>query len=117
MRRPPNVWFLALLSFSLTGTVLYLRGYAANPPPTKLTSVVTESGYRSYSKHVTKSLSELGKMPELSEYILFFNRVPKCGSEMLVLLMQRLQGLNNFIHFRLKGSNKRKLNEEEQVPF
>lgn len=47
--------------------------------------------------------------------VLFFNRVPKAGSEMLVLLLQWLQGVNGFRHVRLPGGEKRRLNLVEQV--
>ncbi|XP_017768852.1 PREDICTED: uronyl 2-sulfotransferase-like [Nicrophorus vespilloides] len=67
-------------------------------------------------RHVTKSLSELGKMDEVSAHILMLNAVPKSGSEILVLLIQWLQGWNNFRHVRLKGS-KRKLSNLEQEEF
>lgn len=65
-------------------------------------------------KHVTKSLLELGAMDEISSHIVFFNRIPKSGSEMLVLLIQWLEGWNNFRHVRLKTQNK-KLTRLEQV--
>ncbi|KAF4525737.1 hypothetical protein B566_EDAN001997 [Ephemera danica] len=54
-------------------------------------------------KHVTKSLTELGTTPSTNNYMLFFNRVPKSGSEMLVLLITWLQGINGFKHIRLAG--------------
>ncbi|KAK4875228.1 hypothetical protein RN001_011650 [Aquatica leii] len=65
-------------------------------------------------KHVTKSLSALGPMDELNPFVLFLNSVPKCGSEILVYLLQRLQGWNNFKHVRLKGSARKSLNRVEQ---
>ncbi|PSN39230.1 hypothetical protein C0J52_24161 [Blattella germanica] len=76
--------------------------------------VVTSS---SAFKRVTKSLSELRQsvtVPELSGHVLFFNRVPKSGSEMLVLLLQWLQGMNGFRHVRLGGGDVRKLNRIQQ---
>jgi dermatan/chondrotin sulfate uronyl 2-O-sulfotransferase UST len=69
-------------------------------------------------RRITKSLAELRqdvKIPELSDYVLFFNRVPKSGSEMLVLLLQWLQGANSFRHIRLAGGNVRQLNRMQQV--
>jgi hypothetical protein len=69
-------------------------------------------------RRVTKSLAELRqdvKIPELSDHVLFFNRVPKSGSEMLVLLLQWLQGANSFRHIRLGGGNVRQLNRMQQV--
>ena len=76
-------------------------------------SLVTPS-FRS----VTKSLAELRsgiEIPELSDHVVFFNRVPKTGSEMLVLLLQWLQGMNGFRHVRLGGGNTRRLNRMQQV--
>lgn len=51
----------------------------------------------------------------MNERILFFNRVPKSGSEMLVLLLQWLQGDNIFRHIRLKNSVNRFLSFDEQL--
>ncbi|XP_050730349.1 heparan sulfate 2-O-sulfotransferase pipe-like isoform X1 [Eriocheir sinensis] len=48
-------------------------------------------------------------------HVLFFNRVPKCGSEMLVLLLQWLQARNGFRHVRLKNSVRRYLTRDEQA--
>ncbi|CAL4117231.1 unnamed protein product, partial [Meganyctiphanes norvegica] len=50
-----------------------------------------------------------------NDQMLFFNRVPKTGSEMLVLLLQWLQGDNSFRHVRLKNSVKRHLSFEQQL--
>ncbi|XP_063590489.1 uronyl 2-sulfotransferase-like [Penaeus indicus] len=47
--------------------------------------------------------------------MLFFNRVPKSGSEMLVLLLQWLQGQNTFRHIRLRNSVRRYLSRDEQM--
>lgn len=58
-------------------------------------------------RRATKSLSELPKVPELSDHILMFNRVPKSGGEALVLLLQLLQGRNSFRHIRLAGADGR----------
>lgn len=69
-------------------------------------------------RRVTKSLEELRqnvKIPELSDHVVFFNRVPKSGSEMLVLLLQWLQGVNGFRHIRLGGGNVRQLTRTQQV--
>ena len=69
-------------------------------------------------RSVTKSLAELRRgieIPELSDHVVFFNRVPKTGSEMLVLLLQWLQGMNGFRHIRLGGGGVRKLNRMQQV--
>ena len=50
-----------------------------------------------------------------TRHVLFFNRVPKCGSEMLVLLLQWLQARNGFRHVRLKNTVKRYLTTDQQV--
>jgi len=64
----------------------------------------------------TKSLNELeGRNDELSDHVLFFNRIPKTGSEMLVLLLQWMQGENGFRHIRLHGGKRRNLLLSEQV--
>ena len=46
---------------------------------------------------------------------LFFFRVPKTGSELVVLLLQWLQGANGFQHVRLPDSHIRKLDPTQQV--
>jgi hypothetical protein len=86
-------------------------------------NVVTRTGgsvpiVTSSLRSVTKSLAELRRgieIPELSGHVVFFNRVPKTGSEMLVLLLQWLQGMNGFRHIRLGGGSVRKLNRMQQV--
>ena len=55
------------------------------------------------------------QIPELSDHVVFFNRVPKAGTEMLVLLMQWMQGINGFKHVRLPGGNTRRLTRIQQV--
>lgn len=78
-----------------------------------------QTGYFSLApiKHATKSLAELGPMDELNAHILLFNRIPKSGSEMLLLLIQWLQGWNNFRHVRLKDDHKPKMNRTQQVNY
>lgn len=66
-------------------------------------------------KYVTKSLTELGKMDQVNKYFLFLNDVPKSGSEILILLLQRLQGINNYKHVRMRDGNKRHLIITQQV--
>ncbi|XP_069989577.1 heparan sulfate 2-O-sulfotransferase pipe [Penaeus vannamei] len=51
----------------------------------------------------------------VNDRMLFFNRVPKSGSEMLVLLLQWLQGENAFRHIRLRNSVRRFLSRDEQL--
>ncbi|KAL1132820.1 hypothetical protein AAG570_010772 [Ranatra chinensis] len=68
------------------------------------------------AKTVTKSLNEANCVtPTLAGSVLFFNRVPKTGSEMLVLLVQWLQTANGFRHVRLPGGNLRRLNRAKQA--
>lgn len=67
------------------------------------------------TKHVTKSLAQLGRMDNVNRHLLFLNHVPKCGSEILILLLQKLQGFNNYRHVRLIGGNKRRLSNGQQV--
>ncbi|XP_063974450.1 uncharacterized protein LOC135161096 isoform X2 [Diachasmimorpha longicaudata] len=53
---------------------------------------------------VTPSLAELGirgMLPEMNEDTLMVTRVPGAGVELLVLILQRLQGYNAFKHIRL----------------
>ncbi|XP_043468853.1 heparan sulfate 2-O-sulfotransferase 1-like isoform X1 [Leptopilina heterotoma] len=55
-------------------------------------------------KHVTPSLAELGgrgTLPEMNDHVLMVTRIPGAGSELLVLILQRLQGYNAFKHIRL----------------
>ncbi|XP_054256845.1 uronyl 2-sulfotransferase-like [Macrosteles quadrilineatus] len=74
-----------------------------------------EGSSRSPQGSSTRSFSEmLSSVPELSDHVLFFNRVPKAGSEMLVLLLQWMQGLNGYKHVRLAGGNTRRLTRQQQ---
>ncbi|XP_043519001.1 uronyl 2-sulfotransferase-like [Frieseomelitta varia] len=55
-------------------------------------------------RRVTPSLAELGvreSLHKVNEHILMLTRVPDAGSELLVLILQRLQGYNAFKHIRL----------------
>ncbi|CAH0554605.1 unnamed protein product [Brassicogethes aeneus] len=109
-------WFLVplILTLYLSGFFLYKTA------PVQVIAVRTTSHTTQASisfaplRHVTKSLAELDKMDEISKNFLFFNHVPKCGSEVLILLLQKMQGFNNFRHVRLKGGSKRKLNRLQQ---
>ncbi|CAG9761177.1 unnamed protein product [Ceutorhynchus assimilis] len=66
-------------------------------------------------KHVTKSMAQLGKMDEVNKHFLFLNSVPDSGSEILIFLLEKIQGVNDFKHVRLKGGNRRKLNKMQQA--
>ncbi|XP_043269733.1 uronyl 2-sulfotransferase-like isoform X1 [Venturia canescens] len=55
-------------------------------------------------RYVTPSLAELrgrGDLPATNDHVLMLTRVPGAGAELLVLLLQRLQGFNAFKHIRL----------------
>ncbi|XP_053976276.1 uronyl 2-sulfotransferase-like isoform X1 [Hylaeus volcanicus] len=55
-------------------------------------------------RYVTPSLAELGSrrsVAEMNRHILMLTRVPEAGAELLVLILQRLQGYNAFKHIRL----------------
>ncbi|KAL3268315.1 hypothetical protein HHI36_007433 [Cryptolaemus montrouzieri] len=69
-----------------------------------------------YINAVTKSMKDLGKMDEINKYVLLMNQVPNCGGEFLILLLQKLQGYNNFRHIRLKRG-KQILSSYEQNEF
>ncbi|XP_018020440.1 heparan sulfate 2-O-sulfotransferase pipe-like isoform X3 [Hyalella azteca] len=58
--------------------------------------------------------SQPREKPDLDKEILFFNRIPKTGSEMFVLLMTWLQRRNSFTHLRLR-SNDRNLTPDQQL--
>ncbi|XP_049829942.1 uronyl 2-sulfotransferase-like [Schistocerca gregaria] len=64
------------------------------------------------ARSATKSLAEVAAMPP-SAHVLLFNRVPKAGGEMLVLLLQWLQGRNGFRHVRL-GPGPRRMTRSQQ---
>lgn len=67
------------------------------------------------NKQVTKSLSELRRLTELNGHVLMLNSVPDAGSEMFVLILQWLQGKNNFRHVRLRSGKGETLEPDEQV--
>ncbi|CAL7950751.1 unnamed protein product [Xylocopa violacea] len=55
-------------------------------------------------RYVTPSLAELGargNLPKTNKHILMLTRIPGAGAELLVLMLQRLQGYNAFKHIRL----------------
>jgi hypothetical protein len=121
-RRPNYRTLLVLvIVISCTGTLLLIMSKSINHERNVVTRMqgsvpIVTSSFRS----VTKSLEELKRgmeIPELSDHVVFFNRVPKTGSEMLVLLLQWLQGMNGFRHIRLGGGSTRKLNRIQQVSF
>ncbi|XP_046412250.1 uronyl 2-sulfotransferase-like [Neodiprion virginianus] len=74
-------------------------------------SLQINNSRRDYSqahRHVTPSLAELGgrrSIPEMSENTLMLTRILGAGSELLVLILQRLQGRNAFKHIRLPSGD------------
>ena len=81
----------------------------------KTTETTPSFSYTKEYYRVTKPLNLARNGTGFSDHVLLFNRVPKSGSEMLVLLLQWLQGPNGFRHVRLPGSEKRSLSVFEQV--
>ncbi|XP_012282342.1 heparan sulfate 2-O-sulfotransferase 1 [Orussus abietinus] len=74
--------------------------------PDRDKSFLSKSGFREVQtqRHVTPSLSEPGGRANLfdrSDHVLMLTRVPGAGGEVLVLILQRLQGHNAFKHIRL----------------
>lgn len=109
--KPALPWhYLFLLLFSMCFFIFLFNQHGPLSSATYL-SVTTEASLGGvvpsvFNKHVTKSLAELGPMDEINRHTVLFNRVPRSGSEMLVLLMQWLQGWNGFRHIRLKGDDR-----------
>lgn len=120
----PSIFLLKTVigftSLSLLGVFMsYHRRFADSSPDfqkfttqqtTKADGVIFQA-----RKHVTKSLRELGTMRSISDHILMVNTIPNAGSELLVLLLQKLQGRNNFKHVRLKNSDGAGLDNYGQV--
>ncbi|OXU26651.1 hypothetical protein TSAR_007957 [Trichomalopsis sarcophagae] len=68
-------------------------------------------------KYVTPSLAELGERgipPETNDHVLMVTRVPGAGAELLVLILQRLQGFNAFKHIRLPPGDEGTLSNLQQ---
>ncbi|XP_011498402.1 PREDICTED: heparan sulfate 2-O-sulfotransferase 1-like [Ceratosolen solmsi marchali] len=68
-------------------------------------------------RYVTRSLAELGNralIPETNEHVMMVTRVPGSGSELLVLLLQHLQGYNAFKHIRLPPGDEGTLSSLQQ---
>lgn len=114
-RKRTQVFVLTLmLTVFLSSHFLYKNSEPANLITTPR-SDNQFSGSSVTRKYVTKSLTELGKMDRSNRYFLFLNDVPKSGSEILILLLQKLQGVNSFKHVRMKDGNKRHLTAKQQV--
>ncbi|XP_032679897.1 uronyl 2-sulfotransferase-like [Odontomachus brunneus] len=59
-------------------------------------------------RYVTPSLAELsgrGRLPYMYKHVLMLTRVPGAGGELMVLILQRLQGYNAFKHIRLPSGD------------
>jgi len=67
------------------------------------------------ARYVTPSLAELGNMPYKYKHILMLTRIPGTGAELLVLILQRLQGYNAFKHIRLPPGDHGFLSTLQQV--
>ena len=69
-------------------------------------------------RHVTQSLAELGAKgttPALNNHVLMVTRVPGAGGEIIVLLLQKLQGFRGFKHIRLPPGDEGSLSNLQQV--
>ncbi|XP_030766972.1 uronyl 2-sulfotransferase-like [Sitophilus oryzae] len=73
------------------------------PNSSSTTEVYYAPSSSTKKKYVTKSMNELGKMDEINKYFLFLNWMTGSGAEMLVFLLEKIQGMNSFKHVRLKG--------------
>jgi hypothetical protein len=105
---------LVMLMFS--GSFLFTKNHQVKVYYVKTTVRTTEAAFSAVPvKHVTKSLVELGKMDEINKFVLFLNQIPNCGAEVLIFLLQKMQGRNNYRHVRLKGGTNRSLTRIEQV--
>lgn len=69
-------------------------------------------------RSVTPSMAELGihgLLAETNEDVMMLTRVPGTGVEILVLILQRLQGYNAFKHIRLPPGDNGLLSSLQQV--
>ena len=66
-------------------------------------------------RYITPSLAELGELPYKHKHILMFTRIPGAGGELMVLILQRLQGYNAFKHIRLPPGDNGLLSSSQQV--
>ncbi|XP_012521824.1 uronyl 2-sulfotransferase [Monomorium pharaonis] len=65
-------------------------------------------------RYVTPSLAELGDLPYKQKHVLMLTRIPGAGAELIVLILQRLQGYNAFKHIRLPSSDHGLLSNSRQ---
>lgn len=69
-------------------------------------------------RYVTPSLAELsgrGHLPYMYKHVLMLTRIPGAGAELMVLILQRLQGYNAFKHIRLPSGDQGLLSTLQQV--
>ncbi|KYN08697.1 PREDICTED: uronyl 2-sulfotransferase-like [Cyphomyrmex costatus] len=66
------------------------------------------------NRYITPSLAELGKLPYKHKHILMLTRIPGAGGELMVLILQRLQGYNAFKHIRLPPGDNGLLSSSQQ---
>lgn len=69
-------------------------------------------------RYITPSLADLGirgLLPTINDHVLMLTRVPGTGAELLVLILQRLQGFNAFKHIRLPPGDSGLLTTLQQV--
>ncbi|XP_024945526.1 heparan sulfate 2-O-sulfotransferase 1 [Cephus cinctus] len=107
---------IIVILISLTFTLLIVNVITTNDSgylPVSISMRNPESTVSSYTgndpqqthRYVTPSLAELGGRgnlpPEKNDHVLMLTRVPGAGAEILVLILQRLQGYNAFKHIRL----------------
>ncbi|XP_008216616.1 heparan sulfate 2-O-sulfotransferase 1 isoform X1 [Nasonia vitripennis] len=84
---------------------------------TEATTAARTTKMYKMQKYVTPSLAELGERgipPETNDHVLMVTRVPGAGAELLVLILQRLQGFNAFKHIRLPSGDEGTLSNLQQ---
>ncbi|KAM0732721.1 Uronyl 2-sulfotransferase [Formica fusca] len=118
MRR--NRGFLLLLSMCLTMVFIALNARSSTDLLELAGVTEKRSSFKKYDgsradnrwiarrqthRYVTPSLAELGDIPYKYKHILMLTRIPGTGAELIVLILQRLQGYNAFKHIRLPPSD------------
>ncbi|XP_076645982.1 heparan sulfate 2-O-sulfotransferase 1 isoform X2 [Halictus rubicundus] len=115
-----------LSSLAVCSTVLFVV-FRSRPTVEFANDPNTDTGKRSAGqrqidkgqtyRYVTPSLAELGprrSVPKMNTDILMLTRVPNAGAELLVLMLQRLQGYNAFKHIRLPPGDHRLLSSLQE---
>ncbi|XP_044270735.1 uronyl 2-sulfotransferase-like [Tribolium madens] len=96
---------LPILGFFMCGSLLLMGDEPVVVRPTEAAP----------PRSATKSLDEV--MDEMNKFVLLLNQIPNCGGEILVFLLQKMQGMNNYRHVRLKGGGGRRLTRGQQEQF